>query len=414
MIIGVVPIGGKGTRLSLPYSKEMIPQKNFNFFNPIVNHLVEKMELAGAKKIVFVHGSDYKDDICKFFNDTKYLHILQERLGFANVIYDFYNQVPMNKGDVVLVGLPDSVFDENPFVEMINKSGSVCGLFVTNDRSKVDRLDSTNKEFQIKTEKTKNNQELFWGVLKFDSENISQMVEDKVFDQYSEIGAILNKYTKSFVQGKSYLDLGTWENYNRYLSNTTSFTNVEIEKKYDASLVDLCDFIEYFSFKPDSINEIITSTDFYYTTNDTNIEFVRYREKSNDPGSVGDLTVKNFNKSQLNRFELTVPLAESVKTHNVLHLLTLLGSKYQFEVTKRCNIYKFHNYTVVFYSFLVNEKEFKIIEIELHTIDFNLLVELENSMSVIKGFNPSNIINKSKFQIIREQLNDPAYPSTTR
>ena len=297
---------------------------------------------------------------------------------------------------------------------MVNKSGIVCGLFVTNDRSKVDRLDSTNKEFQIKTEKTKNNQELFWGVLKFDSENISQMVEDKVFDQYSEIGAILNKYTKSFVQGKSYLDLGTWENYNRYLSNTTSFTNVEIEKKYDASLVDLCDFIEYFSFKPDSINEIITSTDFYYTTNDTNIEFVRYREKSNDPGSVGDLTVKNFNKSQLNRFELTVPLAESVKTHNVLHLLTLLGSKYQFEVTKRCNIYKFHNYTVVFYSFLVNEKEFKIIEIELHTIDFNLLVELENSMSVIKGFNPSNIINKSKFQIIREQLNDPAYPSTTR
>ena len=109
-----------------------------------------------------------------------------------------------------------------------------------------------------------------------------------------------------------------------------------------------------------------------------------------------------------------MPLAESVKTHNVLHLLTLLGSKYQFEVTKRCNIYKFHNYTVVFYSFLVNEKEFKIIEIELHTIDFNLLVELENSMSVIKGFNPSNIINKSKFQIIREQLNDPAYPSTTR
>ena len=109
-----------------------------------------------------------------------------------------------------------------------------------------------------------------------------------------------------------------------------------------------------------------------------------------------------------------MPLAESVKTHNVLHLLTLLGSKYQFEVTKHCNIYKFHGYTVVFYSFLVNEKEFKIIEIELHTIDFNLLIDLENTMSAIKGFNPLNIINKSKFQIIREHLNDPTHPSTTR
>ena len=42
MIIGCVGIGGKGTRLGMTFSKEMLPQRNYMFYNPISNHLYQK------------------------------------------------------------------------------------------------------------------------------------------------------------------------------------------------------------------------------------------------------------------------------------------------------------------------------------------------------------------------------------
>ena len=78
-IYGLIPIGGKGLRLSVPFSKEMIPQKSFDYYNPIVNHLIEKMELAGAQTIVFVHGLEFKKDVKDFFNKDSYVHILQKK-----------------------------------------------------------------------------------------------------------------------------------------------------------------------------------------------------------------------------------------------------------------------------------------------------------------------------------------------
>ena len=60
MIYGLVPIGGKGTRLGLTFSKEMLPQKGFLHFNPISNHLVSAMKEAGAEEIIFIHGFEYR------------------------------------------------------------------------------------------------------------------------------------------------------------------------------------------------------------------------------------------------------------------------------------------------------------------------------------------------------------------
>jgi hypothetical protein len=405
---GLIPIGGKGTRLALQYSKEMIPQKNFDYYNPVVNHIVEKMELAGAEKIIFVHGSEFKEDIKQYFKDEKYIHILQKTIGFANVILDFYDQINPMDEDVILFGLPDSIFNKNPFVEMVIHDGIVCGLFTTDKQSKVDRLNKEGKNFQIKTSKNEDNQDWFWGVLKFNGRNIKRMIQDDIFKKYSEIGLILNSYEKSIIYGESYLDLGTWINYNRYLSDPNSFSNVEIEKKYDASDVSVEDFVNFFSDQ-NSTYQDITSTDFYYIADNSNIEFIRYREKSKDIGSISDLTIKNFNKSQLNRFELTLPLSNKVESHNVMHFLNILGLKFKFNIVKRCRIFKFEDYTIVYYNFNIKDKDFKIIEIELHKIDFNLISNLENKMSALNGFDPSKIITKSKFQIINEELHDTTH-----
>ena len=404
MIYGLIPVGGKGIRLGLPYSKEMLPQKNFDYFNPLVNHIVEKMKLAGAEKFYFVHGTEFKKDIIDYFNQEIFVHILQENLGFANVILDFYNKSNIVDNDKVIFGLPDSVFEENPFIDLVDKKGIVTGLFVTDIMSRVDRLDINEKNFQIKTAKSQNNLDIFWGVLKFDGANIKTMIEDGVFDTYTEIGDILNLYEKTHVRCKCYLDLGTWENYNRYLSSTYNFSNVEIEKKFNAEYIDPEDFINCFKDRGAEYLEL-TSTDHYHVTSNPNIEFIRYRGNSNE-GTISspDITIKNYENSQLNRFELVVPLSTNANPHNVMHFLKLMGAEHLFSVSKKCLIFTFNQYTTVYYEFVVNEKLFKIIEIELHTIDFNIFVDLQQQLMSIPGFDPAMTINKSKFQIIKENL----------
>lgn len=402
MIYGLIPVGGKGTRLGLPFSKEMLPQKGFDYYNPIINHVVEKMKLAGAQQIVFVHGYDFKQDVLRHFNGFEHLHVLQQKLGFANVIRDLYTTQDLQDEDKVLFGLPDSVFDKNPYVEMLEKSGIVCGLFKTNNYSKVDRLDVIHENaFHVKSAKGLNAGDWFWGILKFDGTNIKKMIEDKAFDRHTEIGHILNMYDMNFIHGERYLDLGTWINYNRYLSDNTGFSNVEIEKKYDATHVNIDRFIERFAEHGMTYYDI-TSKDFYFTLNNPTVEFIRYRESSQDEGAVPDITIKNFNKSQLNRFELSVPLSQEATSHNVKHMLSLLGAKFEFVVEKHCHIFKAAEYTVVMYTFTVHDHEFKIIEVELNTIDFNILCKVEDMLCDIDGFDVTNTIHKSKFQMIKE------------
>ncbi len=216
MIYGVIPVGGKGKRLGLPFSKEMLPQKGFGFFNPILHHLVEKMQQAGAETIVFVHGDEYKEDIRTHYMHPCYCHIKQKEPSFAGCLKDFYNVFNVDDKASILFGLPDSIFDGNPFKEMLKHNREiVCGLFMTLPTSKVDRL-TDKKSFEVKSEKKDGNSDWFWGVLKFNGVDIKEMIKRGDFARTPEIGEILNEYPKKFVYGGWYIDLGTWENLNEY------------------------------------------------------------------------------------------------------------------------------------------------------------------------------------------------------
>jgi dTDP-glucose pyrophosphorylase len=218
MIYGLIPVGGKGTRLSLPFPKELLPQKGFDFYNPLINHIVEKMLGAGADVICFVHGSEFKQGIVDFYNTPNMQHIKQITTGFANVISDFFFANHIQEEDQVLFGLPDSIFEGNPFHAMLIQKGIVCGLFSSDSYMKVDRLAKDESVFQVKVQKNDTNQNWFWGVIKFDGADIIQIMEDQLLEKYNEIGNILNQYPRSYIHNESYLDLGTWANYNRYLS----------------------------------------------------------------------------------------------------------------------------------------------------------------------------------------------------
>lgn len=223
MIYGILPVGGKGTRLSLPFPKELLPQKGFDHYNPVINHIVQKMLEAGADVIYFVHGNDYKQGIVDFYPDSKYsrfVHLIQRTPGFATVLRDFYETgVKLTAEDKILFGMPDTIFEGNPFIEMIKSPGIVCGLFSTDPYTKVDRLHKDNEQlFQVKSAKNDYNQNWFWGVLKFDGIDLNRIIADKVIDLTMEVGLIISGYPKTYVHCESYLDLGTWTNYNRYLA----------------------------------------------------------------------------------------------------------------------------------------------------------------------------------------------------
>jgi glucose-1-phosphate thymidylyltransferase len=220
MIYGLVPVGGKGLRLGLPFPKELLPQKGFLEYKPLIAHTTEKMEEAGARVIYFVHGTELKQGIVDYYsNPSRFVHLVQKTPGFANVLKDFYNVCDFKKDDQVLFGLPDSVYEGNLFKELVDKPGMVCGLFTTSDDTKVDRLSNDGFYFWVKSVKQFDNQEWFWGILKFTYQALKIICGNELHPPVytTEIGEILNHYEFDKVYGGSYLDLGTWINYNKYL-----------------------------------------------------------------------------------------------------------------------------------------------------------------------------------------------------
>jgi hypothetical protein len=219
MIYGLVPIGGKGTRLGLTFSKEMLPQKGFLHFNPIANHLVSAMKEAGAEEIIFIHGFEFKKDVIDFFNKEFHKHFLQKTEGFSNVLKEIMINISLENSDKILFGMPDTVFRGNPFHEMVTHEGIACALFSTNDSSKVDRLYQNKQKFAVKQSKSWALQNRFWGLLKFDGINLLNMENAGQFSVHTEIGEILNLHDFTCINADDYLDLGTWDNYNDYLKN---------------------------------------------------------------------------------------------------------------------------------------------------------------------------------------------------
>lgn len=407
MIYGLIPVGGKGTRLSLPFSKEMLPQKHYDYYNPVINHTVEKMFLAGANKIYMVHGTELKQDIVNYYrNNPKVQHLKQESPSFAGVLKDFRDSVELLNKDKILFGLPDSVYDKNPFVEMLTITGIVCGLFKSDDSIKADRP-TIGKEniFQVKSSKNDTNTEWFWGILKFDAEDLLSLNIDS-----TEIGYIINNHDKTYVYGNDYIDLGTWAGYNKYTTSTNSFGNVEIEKKYDASSINIEKFIEFVkSYLPEYTSHkfIANTIDYYYVNDNPNIEFIRYRDGGNDKEtSFPNITIKNFSNSQLNRFELTIPISNEANTkEDILHFLSLLNCELKYKVEVNCHIFYSEKAVLVLYWFFLGKKKISLIELELKSLDFNIVAQFENiANKYLEGFNSNNSINISKFQMIGAEL----------
>lgn len=212
MVIGCLPVGGRALRLGMLFPKELLPLKGFDHYRPLISHVVDKMVEAGAEKLIFVHGEDYKEEIRRLYPQSQ--HIKQGKPGFARVLEDCWVSGVKDE-DQILFGLPDSLFEGNPFPEMLKRPKIVAGLFITAPETKVDRLVGESI-FDIKASKNEMNRDLFWGVLKFDGADLRRIVESGILDKTNEIGNVLNENEFTCVTGGRYQDLGTWSALNQW------------------------------------------------------------------------------------------------------------------------------------------------------------------------------------------------------
>lgn len=198
----------------MPFPKELLPLKGFDHYRPLISHVVDKMVEAGCEELRFVHGREYKEEVRRLYPECQ--HLKQAREGFARVLEDCWN-AGVKDEDKILFGLPDSLFEGNPFPEMLNLPGVVAGLFTTDPTARVDRLRLT-KSFDVKSPKTDDNLDLFWGVIKMDGSDLRRVIEDDILSETNEIGEVLNRVGFDIVIGGAYRDLGTWEALNRWWS----------------------------------------------------------------------------------------------------------------------------------------------------------------------------------------------------
>ncbi len=224
-IIGVLPVGGNAVRLGLPsgLSKSMLPQAGKDTYIPVICHTIQKMQEAGATEIYFVHAKDdYKKDIVEWFNEDGYWHIQQRKDNFANTLLNsIHHYLDKNQDYRILYGLPDTIFNGNPYVELVQEKGISAALFESEDLLKVDRLikQDGREVFDVKSIKKDSNSKWFWGCFALDSTDLSVMITDNEVNLDTEIGSILSRYRKNLYFYGKYLDLGIWENMNKYWSN---------------------------------------------------------------------------------------------------------------------------------------------------------------------------------------------------
>lgn len=215
MIYGIVPVGGHGLRLGLPFAKEMLPLKGYNQYYPVCKYTVDNMLEAGCDKIYFIHGTTEKQVIKDYFNGDRFVHIQNLGLRQSEVFSAFYNNIDPTDKDIYLYGLPDTYYVKNLFVDMLSENGLVCGMYRVDSNAKVGRIDRQTGKF-VKSILIDELGEHCWGVLKMDCASLSG-INDLLNNHHTyEAEEILNCLSFKLIYGGDYFDLGTWESINKY------------------------------------------------------------------------------------------------------------------------------------------------------------------------------------------------------
>jgi glucose-1-phosphate thymidylyltransferase len=229
---GIVPAAGQGTRIQpLAFSKELLPvgsrvdENGVERPRAVSEHLVERMVLGGADRILFVI-SPLKSDILRYYGaeyGTAHIaYAVQERAaGLCDAIF---RAVPfVGAEECVLVGLPDTVWFPADALRRLPDDRLSFLLFPVANPELFDAVDTDAegrvREIQVKRPDAASN--WIWGAFKMPGATLHALhalwEARERRDEY--IGTLVNAWIArgndawGVRAGTSYVDTGTLNGY---------------------------------------------------------------------------------------------------------------------------------------------------------------------------------------------------------
>ena len=237
-VIGLVPAAGKGSRLALPYPKELYPIIRDNQYKPVAQHVLENMLAAGIDHVVFV-VNETKHQLIGFFGSGRRFgcdlsYAVQEPLeateggsaGLAEALDAGYHLV---RGKTVVFGMADTIVQPvDSFAHMFaaehGEADVVLGLFETEHPHLFGMVDHDDRGRvrEIVDKPSRTELRWMWGCILWRPRFTEFLHESLRGGGPSDFASILNAAGAEGldlravrIDGADYLDVGTYENLQR-------------------------------------------------------------------------------------------------------------------------------------------------------------------------------------------------------
>lgn len=233
-LIGLIPAAGKGSRLGLPFPKELYPTVVKNQYKPIAHYMVDHLTIAEVKHIVFVINESKHQLISYFGSGQKFScnfsYVAQETLsnkpssspGLANALASAYHLI---KDKTVLFGMADTImWPKDAFASALNKLNKQTdillllfptdfphkfGMVAFNEKLEVEKIVDKPKKTELK---------YMWGAIIWRPTFSDILYSQVAQNESSDFADIINFSIKEgltiktavFPDGK-FVDFGTYE-----------------------------------------------------------------------------------------------------------------------------------------------------------------------------------------------------------
>lgn len=230
-LVGLIPAAGRGSRLGLPYPKELYPTIRKGKYKPICQFVLENMTTARIRNVVFVIN-ETKLQLITYFGGGKNFncnisYVVQEdqptsgkSQGLSEALDSAYH---LTKGKTVVFGMADTIMRPldvfNKLLRDVGEDDVVMGLYRTDhpERFGMVELNHAGKVSRIIDKPRASQLEYMWGC----------MVWKPVFTDYlnghlksyeiSDFAEVMNNAIKEGIKFRGlkiengiYIDIGTF------------------------------------------------------------------------------------------------------------------------------------------------------------------------------------------------------------
>lgn len=235
--IGLIPAAGKGSRLGLPFSKELYPLPFHNDFYPVILSNLLAFKTIGIDEIILVVSAE-KSDIIKYIGngskwDLKICYVIIEfPISLPDSLAHAYN---LMKNKEVYFLMADTLIENNDFLIEFNKNVNTkykisLGCFYTDNPSKFATLTMKNGIVDFCEEKNPGSRSnIMWGFWRWNPSFSRQLIKSvnsyKLNSEEQTMSEIIQEdISNGFVQGivlekYKYWDLGTFDEINKFINS---------------------------------------------------------------------------------------------------------------------------------------------------------------------------------------------------